>query len=114
MDFGIAHSLETPGMTQTGALLGTPEYMSPEQAKGIKVDARSDLFAVGIIFYELLTGISPYKAETALATLLKRTQERPLPPSEVDPHDPQAHQRCHHEVPGNRSRSTLLQFPRDS
>ncbi len=85
MDFGIAHSLETPGMTQTGALLGTPEYMSPEQAKGIKVDARSDLFAVGIIFYELLTGISPYKAETALATLLKRTQERPLPPSEVDP-----------------------------
>jgi eukaryotic-like serine/threonine-protein kinase len=85
MDFGIAHSLETPGMTQTGALMGTPEYMSPEQAKGIKVDARSDLFALGIIFYELLTGISPYKAETALATLLKRTQERPQPPAEVDP-----------------------------
>jgi tetratricopeptide (TPR) repeat protein len=59
--------------------------MSPEQAKGIKVDARSDLFALGIIFYEMLTGISPYKAETALATLLKRTQERPPPPAEVDP-----------------------------
>src|SRR6202171_2678061 len=59
MDFGIAHSLETPGMTQTGALMGTPEYMSPEQAKGLKVDARSDLFALGIIFYEMLTGISP-------------------------------------------------------
>lgn len=85
MDFGIAHSLETPGMTQTGALMGTPEYMSPEQAKGIKVDARSDLFALGIIFYEMLTGISPYKADTALATLLKRTQERPPPPAEVDP-----------------------------
>ena len=72
MDFGIAHSLETPGMTQTGALMGTPEYMSPEQAKGLKIDARSDLFALGIIFYEMLTGVSPYKADTALATLLKR------------------------------------------
>jgi eukaryotic-like serine/threonine-protein kinase len=90
MDFGIAHSLETPGMTQTGALMGTPEYMSPEQAKGIKVDARSDLFALGIIFYEMLTGISPYKADTALATLLKRTQERPPPPAEVDPTIPKA------------------------
>jgi serine/threonine protein kinase/tetratricopeptide (TPR) repeat protein len=89
MDFGIAHSLETPGMTQTGALMGTPEYMSPEQAKGLKIDARSDLFALGIIFYELLTGISPYKADSALATLLKRTQERPLSPTEVDPAIPQ-------------------------
>src|SRR6266446_6961032 len=90
MDFGIAHSLETPGMTQTGALMGTPEYMSPEQAKGIKVDARSDLFALGIIFYEMLTGISPFKADTALATLLKRTQERPQLPGEVDPTIPKA------------------------
>src|ERR1700716_357995 len=90
MDFGIAHSLETPGMTQTGALMGTPEYMSPEQAKGLKVDARSDLFALGIIFYEMLTGISPYKADTALATLLKRTQERPPSPAEVDPTIPKA------------------------
>jgi eukaryotic-like serine/threonine-protein kinase len=90
MDFGIAHSLETPGMTQTGALMGTPEYMSPEQAKGIKVDARSDLFALGIIFYELLTGISPYKADNAMAMLLKRTQERPQPPAERDPTIPKA------------------------
>ncbi len=90
MDFGIAHSLETPGMTQTGALMGTPEYMSPEQARGFKVDERSDLFSLGIIFYELLTGISPYKADTALATLLKRTQERPQPPSEIDSAIPKA------------------------
>ena len=90
MDFGIAHSLETPGMTQTGALMGTPEYMSPEQAKGMKVDARSDLFALGIIFYEMMTGISPYKADTALATLLKRTQERAQPPADVDPAIPKA------------------------
>jgi serine/threonine protein kinase/tetratricopeptide (TPR) repeat protein len=79
MDFGIARSLETPGMTQTGALMGTPEYMSPEQAKGEKVDARSDLFALGIIFYEMLTGISPFKADTAMAMMFKRTQERATP-----------------------------------
>src|SRR6202047_3129438 len=84
MDFGIAHSLETPGMTQTGVLMGTPEYMSPEQAKGIKVDARSDLFALGIIFYEMLTGISPFKAETAMAMMFKRTQERATPLSQLN------------------------------
>ena len=79
MDFGIARSLETPGMTQTGALMGTPEYMSPEQAKGERVDARSDLFALGIIFYEMLTGNSPFRADTAMATMFKRTKERATP-----------------------------------
>ena len=56
MDFGIARSLESHGMTQSGALMGTLEYMSPEQAKGEQVDARSDIFTLGLIFYELLTG----------------------------------------------------------
>jgi tetratricopeptide (TPR) repeat protein/predicted Ser/Thr protein kinase len=79
MDFGVARSLETPGMTQTGALMGTPEYMSPEQAKGQKVDARSDLFSLGIIFYEMLSGVSPFKAETAMATMFKRMKERAVP-----------------------------------
>jgi serine/threonine protein kinase/tetratricopeptide (TPR) repeat protein len=85
MDFGIARSMETPGVTQTGALVGTPEYMSPEQAKGEDVDARSDLFSLGIIFYELLTGKTPFKANTTVATLLKRTQERAVPPVKEDP-----------------------------
>src|SRR5207249_7262313 len=58
---------------------GTPEYMSPEQAKGMKVDARSDLFSMGIIFYEMLSGVSPFKADTAMATMFKRTQERAVP-----------------------------------
>src|SRR5437660_1800634 len=88
MDFGIARSMELTGMTQTGALLGTPDYMSPEQAKGQDVDARSDLFTLGIIFYELLTGKTPYRADTVLGTLLKRTQERARPPIELDPHLP--------------------------
>jgi len=85
MDFGIARSMETPGLTQTGALLGTPEYMSPEQAKGEEAGAQSDLFALGIISYELLTGKTPYRADTALATMLKRTQERARPPVDLDP-----------------------------
>jgi serine/threonine protein kinase/lipopolysaccharide biosynthesis regulator YciM len=84
MDFGLARSLESDGMTQTGALLGTIEYMSPEQAMGKHLDGRSDLFAVGLIFYELLTCKVPYKADTAMASLLKRNQERALPAAELD------------------------------
>jgi eukaryotic-like serine/threonine-protein kinase len=88
MDFGIARSMEMPGMTQTGSLVGTPEYMSPEQAKGEDVDARSDIFTLGIIFYELLTGKTPFYADTAYATLLKRTQERARDPVELEPSIP--------------------------
>jgi len=84
MDFGIARSAHLPGMTQTGALIGTPEYMSPEQARGEKLTARSDLFSLGVIFYELLTGKSPYPADAPLGTLWKRLQEKPKPPAEID------------------------------
>jgi eukaryotic-like serine/threonine-protein kinase len=84
MDFGLARSLASDGMTQTGALLGTIEYMSPEQAMGKQLDARSDLFTVGLIFYELLTSRMPYKADTAMASLLRRNQERALPAAELD------------------------------
>ena len=84
MDFGLARPLGLDGMTQTGALVGTMEYMSPEQALGIAADARSDLFAIGLIFYELLTGITPYKADTAIASLLKRSQEPAVPVAKVD------------------------------
>ena len=85
MDFGIARSAYLPGMTQTGALIGTPEYMSPEQGKGEKLDERSDLFSLGVIFYELVTGQSPFYSETPLATLWKRMQEKAKPLCEVDP-----------------------------
>jgi eukaryotic-like serine/threonine-protein kinase len=89
MDFGIARSAYLPAMTQTGALIGTPEYMSPEQARGEKLTERSDLFSLGIIFYEMLTGKSPYQSDTALATLWKRIQEKATPPVVVDPTLPQ-------------------------
>ena len=85
MDFGIARSAYLPGMTQTGALVGTPEYMSPEQAKGEKLDERSDLFSLGVILYELLAGSSPYHSDTPLATLWRRIQEKAKPLGEVDP-----------------------------
>lgn len=111
MDFGLARSLEEPGMTQTGALVGTLEYMSPEQAVGAPLDQRSDLFAVGLIFYELLTGRVPYKADTALASLMKRTQERAVPASDVDNSVPKSLSsvvsRCLERDPNRRYQSAL-------
>lgn len=84
MDFGLARTLQLGGLTQTGALVGTMEYMSPEQALGKDLDQRSDIFAIGLIFYELLTGKTPFGAESAIASLIKRTQERAIPVSDVD------------------------------
>lgn len=84
MDFGLARTMEGEGMTQVGALVGTMEYMSPEQALAKELDQRSDLFTAGLILYELLTGKMPFKAESALASLIKRTQERAVPVSDHD------------------------------
>lgn len=88
MDFGIARSLQDSSMTQTGALLGTPDYMSPEQVKGEQVDARTDIFALGIILFELLTGTLPYTGDTPMATMFKRTQEKAMPVRDLNPELP--------------------------
>src|SRR5271165_2235252 len=85
MDFGLARTVQGDGMTRTGMMVGTMEYMSPEQAMGKDLDSRSDQFALGLIFYELLSGIVPYHADSAIASLVKRTQEQAVPLSEVDP-----------------------------
>ncbi|MGC1453117.1 MAG: protein kinase, partial [Candidatus Sulfotelmatobacter sp.] len=84
MDFGLARTIAGGGMTQTGALVGTMEYMSPEQALAKELDQRSDLFTLGLILYELLIGKTPYTAESVVASLIKRTQERAIPVSDHD------------------------------
>ena len=84
MDFGLARTVAGDGMTSTGMLVGTMEYMSPEQAQSLPLDARSDIFSVGLIFYELLTGKTAYPADSAIASLVKRTRERAIPVCELD------------------------------
>jgi eukaryotic-like serine/threonine-protein kinase len=90
MDFGLARTIEGDGMTQSGAIVGTMEYMSPEQALGKNLDQRSDIFALGLICYEMLTANMPYRAESALASLIKRTRERAEPVTVHDPDIPAA------------------------
>ena len=111
MDFGLARSLGETGMTQTGAIVGTLEYMSPEQALGTTLDQRSDIFSVGLIFYELLTGIAPYAADTAIASLMKRTREEARSASDVDASIPKSLSaivsRCLEREPANRYHSAV-------
>ena len=81
VDFGIAKILASDGntlLTTTGAIVGTPDYMAPEQISNTEVDHRADIYALGIIFYELVTGRKPYQGPTPLSTLMKHTTE-PLP-----------------------------------
>ncbi len=87
MDFGIARSRES-GATQTGAVIGTPAYMAPEQAAGKPVDNRSDIYAVGLILYEMLTGVAAFRGDAMAAVLLKQMQEAPASPRELEPSIP--------------------------
>ena len=81
-DFGVAKlvdSEQTQGLTATGASIGTPEYMAPEQASGKKIDHRVDVYSLGIIFYELITGRRPFTADTPMDVIIKQSRD-PLPP----------------------------------
>lgn len=84
MDFGIARSIRTKSITETGVIIGTPEYMSPEQVEGVGVDHRSDLYSLGVILFEMLTGRVPFQGETPLSVILKHRTEQPPDPRRFD------------------------------
>ncbi|MFF3396999.1 protein kinase [Streptomyces sp. NPDC002659] len=86
MDFGIARAMQSgvTSMTQTGMVVGTPQYLSPEQALGRGVDARSDLYSVGIMLFQLLTGRLPFDADSPLAIAYAHVQEEPVAPSTIN------------------------------
>jgi len=90
MDFGIARSVQTKGWTGEGIAVGTPEYMSPEQAEGQDVDKRTDIYSLGIILYEMITGKVPFEGETTLSILRKQEFEPPIPPKEWNPQIPES------------------------
>ncbi len=90
MDFGIARFTKTKRMTEVGVLIGTPEYMAPEQIEGGDSDARSDLYSLGIILYEMTTGRLPFTGDTPLAVAMKQKTAAPLPPRGLNPQTPPA------------------------
>jgi beta-lactam-binding protein with PASTA domain len=88
-DFGIARAGHSE-MTETGAIVGTVAYLSPEQAQGQPVDRRSDLYSTGVVLYELLTGRAPFEGEAPVSVALKHVSERPVPPGQLRPGIPPA------------------------
>jgi len=86
MDFGIARAIaqSTATVTQTAAVMGTAQYLSPEQARGEKVDARSDLYSAGVVLYELLTGQPPFQGDSPVAVAYQHVREDPIPPSDLE------------------------------
>jgi beta-lactam-binding protein with PASTA domain len=86
-DFGIARA-GASDMTETGSIMGTAQYLSPEQAQGHAVSATSDLYSVGVVLYELITGRVPFDAESAVTIALKHVSEAPVPPTKLNPNVP--------------------------
>src|SRR5262245_11978237 len=87
MDFGIARAASSD-ITRAGAIIGTPEYIYPEQILAIKVDHRADIFSLGLVFYEILTRTHPFRSANLPATIHKVLNEKPTPPIELDPQIP--------------------------
>jgi tetratricopeptide (TPR) repeat protein len=90
MDFGIARSLKGKGITGEGVVIGTPEYMSPEQVEGKEADQRSDIYSLGIILYEMVTGRVPFEGDTPFSIAYKHKHEAPVEPRKFNPQLPDA------------------------
>jgi serine/threonine protein kinase/tetratricopeptide (TPR) repeat protein len=102
MDFGIARSLRTKGITDTGVVVGTPEYMSPEQVEGKQVDQRSDIYSLGAILFEMITGKVPFDGDTPLSIAVKHTTTASPDPRELN-----------HQIPEELSRVILRCMEKD-
>jgi len=89
MDFGIARSLKAKGITEAGVMIGTPEYMSPEQVEGQETDHRSDIYSLGVILYEMVTGRVPFEGDTTISIALKHKKETPPNPREFNAQVPE-------------------------
>lgn len=88
MDFGIARLADMKGLTTTGTVMGTPDYMSPEQAQGLPTDVRTDVYSSGVVLFEVFTGKLPFTADSALAVLNKHIREAPPKPAGFNPQIP--------------------------
>jgi serine/threonine-protein kinase len=87
-DFGIARAGAGDGLTQTGSVMGTATYFSPEQAQGLAVDGRSDVYSLGVVLYEMVTGVVPFTGDSPVAVAYKHVREEPMAPSQRNPDVP--------------------------
>ncbi len=101
-DFGIARAEPSEPLTKTGAVLGTATYFSPEQAQGFALDGRSDVYALGVVLYEMLTGVAPFTASSPVSVAYKHVREAPAPPSTLVP-----------DLPGAMDRIVLTAMAKD-
>src|SRR5438477_3219185 len=101
-DFGIARAGTSDGLTQTGSVMGTATYFSPEQAQGLPVDGRSDVYALGVVLYEMVTGVAPFTAESPASVAYKHVREEPTTPSRIV-----------HDIPGALDRIILTALAKD-
>ncbi len=108
-DFGLARAADDASLTRTGVIAGTPQFMSPEQARGERVDHRSDLFSLGSVLYAMCTGRPPFRAETSYGVLRRITDSQPRPIRELNPEIPtwlcHVIEKLHEKSPGDRSES---------